>query len=228
MSLQNLTLRELCGLESVIPGLCGFPTRILARTYDDFIGILYADIDHIVRELEENPELLKNDGEDRLTIEIKRGLVYKGYNATHDSKHGGHTDLLVRKGEFVWIGEAKIHSDYNYIWEGFLQLTTRYSTGGVNQKDGGIIIYIRINSAKAVMDEWLKQLSQKGLPGFSSLMCDKNPIAFFSSHTHDKSGLPFRIRHIPVMLHFEPKDKSGRKRKRSIKSTLKTVPPTTS
>jgi hypothetical protein len=43
---------------------------------------------------QENPELRRNDGEDRLTIEIVNVLRGMGYNAGHETKIGGHTDLF--------------------------------------------------------------------------------------------------------------------------------------
>jgi hypothetical protein len=182
--------------------------RWLVATYDDFIEVLYKDIDDIVSSLQENPELYQKDrSEDRITVEIKKMLNHMGYDAAHDVKHGGHTDLLVKKDVYIWIGEAKIHSSYDYLWQGFQQLTTRYSSGDSNQKDGGLLIYIFQKDAKTVMDEWMKHLSSKNLEGYTSETCKKRSLSFFSNHRHTKSGLIFRTRHIPVMFHFDPKDR---------------------
>jgi hypothetical protein len=215
MKPEHLSLRKLQEMEEYIPGLAGFPSRILAKTYDEFINILYRDIDMAIYQLEENPELLQKDGEDRITIDIKRQLVCMGYNAQHDSKIGGHADLIVRKGSFLWIGEAKIHKSYDYLWEGFLQLSTRYSICDSNQKDGGILIYIRNEDAASVVQKWKDYLADQKLPSYSCSPCQKRDLAFFSTHKHEKSGKAFRIRHMPVILYFEPQDKSGRSSNRS-------------
>ncbi len=214
MLLDELNLRQLQDLEKLIPELAGFPSRVLVENYDEFIEVLYADIDKIIRQLEENPELRKDDNEDRLTIEIKSQLCCMGYNASHDSKIGGHTDLSVRKRDFLWIGEAKIHtSSYDYLWEGFQQLSTRYSTGDSNQRDGGILIYIRLKDVSSIMERWQAHLSKKNLTDYSCKPCKIRNLSFFSTHKHERSGKAFQIRHMPVSLHFDPQDKSGRNNK---------------
>lgn len=210
MSIENLSLLQLKQFEQDIPALAGFPSRVLATDYDGFIKILYFDIDKIIYQIEENPELRLQDGEDRLTIDIKNQLCCMGYNASHDTKIGGHADLLVKKGNFIWIGEAKIHSSYNYLWEGFLQLTTRYSTGDSNQRDGGIFIYIRQKNANAIIEKWKNYLLSKDLLDYNYEPSINRELSFFSTHKHEGSGRDFRIKHMPVILYFQPQDKSGR------------------
>jgi hypothetical protein len=206
MSIEKLNLRQLKELEDNIPILGNLVSRVLANTYEEFIKVLYKDIDNIISILEENPELRKDDSEDRLTIEIISNLRCQGYDASHEQKHGGHTDILVKKNNYIWIGEAKIHSSYDYLWQGFQQLTTRYSTGNDNQKDGGLLIYIKNKNAKSIMDKWKDFLKDKSLPEYKCIPCSQKQLAFFSEHIHEKSGLPFRVRHIPVLLYFNPKD----------------------
>ncbi|MDY6939765.1 MAG: hypothetical protein SWY16_19200 [Cyanobacteriota bacterium] len=207
MSIDQLNLHQLKELEAYIPELAGFPSRVLVDTYEDFIGVLYADIDKIIYQTQENPELCQEDSEDKLTLDIKKQLCCMGYDATHELKIGGHCDLVVKKNNFIWIGEAKKHSSYPYLWKGFQQLMTRYSTGDDNQKDGGILIYIFIKNAQSVMQKWKNYLSEKELTGYSSNSCPLRKLAFFSNHTHERSGLAFKIRHMPVILYFNPKDK---------------------
>jgi hypothetical protein len=211
LSLNLLSLDQVAALN---PNLAAFLERQFADTYEKFVNILYKDLDTSIAALEENPELRQEDGEDHLTVEIKNQLVAMGYNATHDEKHGGHTDLLVKKNRFRWIGEAKKHKDYDYLWEGFQQLDTRYSSGDDKQAQGGVIIYILNENAKAVMDNWKEHLKSKNLPDYKSEACQIRTLAFESSHRHPKSGLSFKVRHMPVLLHFKPTDKSGRARKK--------------
>lgn len=212
-NIDQLNLRELEILESHIPLLAGFPQRILANTYEKFVHALYITIDKIIYGIEENPELTLNDSEDRITVEIKRGLRLIGYEASHDQKVGGHTDLLVRYSEFLWIGEAKFDNSLGYIFEGWLQLNSRYSTGGSNQGGGGILIYIRREKAAKLMEDWKQYLSRKGIENLAIAPCPNRSMTFMSCHPHERSGLPFSIRHMPIMLHFKPKDKSGRGKK---------------
>lgn len=210
MGIENMSLLDLKKLERDIPGLSGFPSRILAKTYNEFIDVLYKDIDSVISYIQENPETRVGDTEDRLTIDIIGSLRCYGYIATHDTKIGGHADIVVRKSEFIWIGEAKIYRGCEYIWQGFLQLTTRYSIGDSNQKDGGMLIYIKDHkNARKVMEDWKEHLCKKSLSQYSHKSCESRDNCFSSSHEHDKSGNPFLVRHMPVMLYFSPQDKSG-------------------
>jgi hypothetical protein len=68
--------------------------RATASTYEQFTETLYSDLNDVVLSFQENPELRRNDGEDRLTIEIVNVLRGMGYNAGHETKIGGHTDLF--------------------------------------------------------------------------------------------------------------------------------------
>jgi HEAT repeat protein len=179
----------------------------------NFISQFYKDIDKVIYQIQKNPELRQKDGEDRLTIEIVGALRSSGYNANHDCKNGGHVDLAVEKDDFIWLGEAKIYRDNNYLWEGFQQLTTRYSTGDTNQNSGGLLIYILKEDAKSIMKKWQEYLRNKNLPEYSCEPCKIKSSAFISSHRHEGSGQLFHVRHVPVLLHFAPKDKSGRGKK---------------
>ncbi|MCC3472682.1 MAG: HEAT repeat domain-containing protein [Microcoleus sp. PH2017_15_JOR_U_A] len=183
---------------------------------DDLIRTLYKDIDKVISQIQENPELRQEDSEDRLTIDIVKSLDLLGYNVSHETKIGGHADIVIRKNDFLWLGEAKIYGDNNnYLWEGFLQLTTRYSIGDDNQQNGGLLIYIRQEDASSIMKKWQNYLLEKSLPDYSFRLCQMRSLAFISTHKHERSGLLFHVRHIPVILHFAPKDKSGRRKTKS-------------
>lgn len=206
---ENLSLRDLRMMGRIDPFFDRHLSRTLVNTYDEFIKILYEDLDYIVELIQENSEFYEEESarnEDKITSEIRRNLVILSYDASHEEKHGGHTDLLIRKRNYVWIGEAKIHGSYDYLWKGFLQLSTRYSTGDGNQKNGGIIIYIFNKNANSIMQKW-KEYLEKILPDCETKACKARPLAFFSTHCHEKSGYPFTVRHIPVMLYFDPKDR---------------------
>lgn len=154
----DLTLKELQNIadQSDSPYLAGIADRLLASTYEEFIDVLYTDLDRIVSFLESMPHIFTRDrnGEDRISISIVINLKCMGYNASHGTLYGGNTDLLVRKNNYSWVGEAKIHSSYEYIYEGFLQLTTRYSSGTENGDQGGLLIYIYNKDANTTFANW--------------------------------------------------------------------------
>jgi HEAT repeat protein len=182
---------------------------------DNFIRNFYEDLDQVISNIQENPKQRQKDTEDRLTIDIVNQLRCLGYYAEHDSEIGDHVDIVVKKNKLLWLGEAKIYRDNNYLWEGFQQLTTRYSIGDSNQENGGFLIYIREGDASSIMEKWQNYLLEKSLPNYSFRSCETGSLAFISTHKHERSGRAFHVRHMPVMLHFAPKDKSGRGRKES-------------
>lgn len=205
----EFSLKTLKDFSEDVPGIGNLPNRMLASSYDDFVITLYKDIDVIVAKMEENPELLKNDTEDRLTVDVKNQLCAMGYDAFHEAKIGGHADLVVKKQatNWTWIGEAKVHKNYKWLLKGFQQLTTRYTTGGYNNCQGGLLIYIRNANAKNVMEKWKDYLEkQNNIKGLKIIPCRVNPLSFYSKHNHQRSGSPFKIRHLPFILHFNPQD----------------------
>lgn len=210
MQLKNMTLAQLKGLEQHIPSIRGLVGLPLVESYEEFLEVLYSDLDYCNKLLVEHRQALQNDNEDRLSIQIVASLKFKGYIAEHDTQHGGHVDIFVKHNQFTWIGEAKIHSTYDYLMDGFLQLTTRYSAGVYNETSGGLFIYIRNRDAKAVVDTWKEHLSCALADKIEFIDCTCNPDCFFSSIRHPVSGKQYSIRHMPIALHFEPQDKSAR------------------
>lgn len=176
-------------------------------TYDEFIEQLYADIDESIYALQATRELRQDDGEDRITLDILLGLNRQGYQATHDSKTGGHVDLSVRLGSHSWIGEAKKDGNFQ---EGYLQLTSRYvqASGNFAHDQGGLLFYmIQAADALGKLNDWRTKLTTDG---YTCSDCGKNKLAFYSTHKLVGSGTDFKIRSMAVALHHKPLDKSAR------------------
>lgn len=212
-TLNSCTLADLKRLGDISPRLARMAGRILVVTYDDFIEILYADIDDCIVELERNRELRQDKREDRLSVEILNMLHAMGYETSHEQKSGGHVDLTVKHQRgFEWLGEAKVHNSYDYLLMGFRQLCTRYSTGSPKSKCGGILAYVYNVDVAAVIKEWRARLREESLPGFEEWDCQaRRGLSFYSRHKHDLSGLPYTVRHMAVMLNHSPIDRPQKK-----------------
>ncbi|WP_208943052.1 hypothetical protein [Paracidovorax avenae] len=188
-------------------------------TYQEFIEQLYADIDESIYELQATRELRQEDGEDRISLDILVGLKRYGYNATHDSKTGGHIDLSVRMGRHSWIGEAKKDGNFQ---EGFLQLTSRYvqASGNYAHDQGGLLFYmVKQADALKTLNNWRAKLASEG---YICTDCATNKLAFYSTHKLQGSGTDFKVRSMAVSLYHQPLDKSARNS--SKKSATKKVP----
>ncbi|WP_417787514.1 hypothetical protein [Stutzerimonas xanthomarina] len=210
--LLNMTLGQFKDVAAALglAGLANSIKRYTLTTYSQFVDVLYADLTEALSIIQENPELRQEDEEDRLTIEIVSILRGMGYNAEHERKVGGHTDISVRgRDRFLWIGEAKIHDSYKYIFQGFQQLCTRYSTGDSGQDCGGLLIYIPNKNAANVVRTWRKRIENEGIEDLAILDCEERPdMVFYTTHKHERSGRTFKVKHIGVSIYFDPKDHS--------------------
>jgi hypothetical protein len=216
--LNNLTLGQASQLD---PDFATFIKRKAIKTYEEFIDMLYIDLDSIVEDMMRHRTMHPvSKSEDQLTEHILAQLRCHTYSAERDSDMGGHGDMCVQKNKFLWIGEAKKHSDYQYLGDGFHQLCTRYSCPTNSSNHGGLIIYIHIEKGKLIVDEWVKRLKTRKLIGFENYepinisKCTRNTDYYSSVHEHAGTSYPYHVRHIPIFLHHNPMDKSGRSRKK--------------
>lgn len=178
------------------------------RSHDARLATVEKAVDHSIREIMKTAHLYQGRKEDELTDIIIKQLGGMGILATHDTQYGGHCDIVVETQDgFLWIAESKINNKgYDWILQGFQQLDTRYTTGIKGQDSGDIIVFLYNESMMDFMNEWVKRLSA-ARPDVSGSFSQNDPTQWVSSHKHARSGLPFRIRHLPVSLYFKPADK---------------------
>lgn len=206
-SLESLSLKEMQGLKAIRPDLAVIAARLLVSSYVEFVEVLYNDIDLCIKHIENDPKIRQNDAEDRLTADIIGMLAAANYDVSHDETIGGHSDIVVKHQlGYLWVGEAKIHTSYEKLNDGFNQLTTRYLRGTPNADQGGLIIYIFNSNVANVVKTWAKRLDEMRLPCYASKPCDKRKeLAFYTDQKHASSGLMVKIRHLGVNLHWNPK-----------------------
>lgn len=221
MEFENMSIGQLAAIEHMIPEVGGFPSRALAlqNGYEAWIERLYKDIDCIIKDtIFPSASYRQDDKEDRFNFDITAFLKTMGYQASHDRWSNGHPDIYVESpaNGFKWTGESKIHSSYDYLLEGFKQLCERYSSGLENEDCGAILVITKNTNVNAMMDNWRILLSKNTdyEPGNVSVYdCKMDEMCFVSSHLHSVSGRPFKVRHIPISIKFNPTDKSAKNRK---------------
>jgi hypothetical protein len=190
---------ELCGDRAI--------RRAGAKTYDEFVSVLYEDIDDIVESVENNSKHYVNDGEDKISVAIVGRLSDTGYFATHDTDINGHVDIVVRSRYLgcMWLGEAKLDNGPEYLWGGWLQLTTRYSNSTPTNRCGGMLIYVKKSTALQRLEGWAERLHQDGIETFSKPPRGKRGgLNFYTEQPHHKSGLDYEVRHITVCVQHAP------------------------
>jgi len=202
----SLTIAQLEEYEALRPDLALIGKRLMVTSYERFVEVLYEDLDECIRYIEEDPKIRRTDSEDRLTSELIGMLRSRGYDASHDETIGGHSDIVVRHhAQYLWVGEAKIHSSYPYLTDGFNQLTTRYLRGTPNADQGALIIYIRNADVASVVAKWNATVQAFGLAAFAQEACPvRKELGFYHTQTHTGSGRPVRVRHIGINQHWNP------------------------
>lgn len=185
--------------------------RLVAVEYQDQLCLVERAIDWCGLQIVENRHLKQEMGEDALTIEIVHMLKGMGYDAEHDTQIGGHCDVIVRgKRDFLWIGEAKIHKDYDWLLKGYEQLDSRYSTGQPGQDAGELIIFSRNERIDKVMDKWITHLTESRRDVTVSLS-ESDELIRYTLHKHPGTGRPFKVRHKPINLYWRPMDRENPK-----------------
>ena len=180
---------------------------IFASSADDMVALVDRAIDHIVQEFARTPKERKDRSEDGLSIDLVTSLKELGFQASHDTTTGGHCDIVVDGiYNFLWLGEAKIHKDYDWLLKGFNQLDSRYATATKNQDHGGMIIYCMGERVDQVMDRWREHLA-KERPDVTVGTRGDGELEFRSSHVHTRTGREYHVRHVPISLYWKPLDK---------------------
>lgn len=180
---------------------------LMAQDHEARVHAVQKGVDFACNELEQNKHKKQGHGEDALTLEICSMLKMLGFQAAHDDDVGGHCDIVIKGNEsFLWLAEAKKHSDYAWLDKGFQQLSTRYSTGVEGQDHGEVLIYCYNQNAKALLRRWREELEARNASVTTEESTCRNPLLFCSTHQHAASGLDFHVRHKAVTLYWDPKD----------------------
>lgn len=201
----------------------------IPSSYDEFIDAIYVRLDKYLKLLQEDPDTHSESSEDHITGEIVRNLRSHDFNASKETKTGGHVDIRVeyptKEGMYVWLCEAKRDTSVDHVYEGFLQLTTRYATGISEQSEGSVLLYVQKNPLLDFMTKTKEKL-QSERADIEICECKRWPTQSFVFETPlPRIGGDFRykIRYIGVSLYFLPQDKSGRAAKKYQKQHSETV-----
>lgn len=211
--MQNISIDDLQALIGSNPVAKNFLRKELVATYDEFIEVLYDELDMVISTLEENPQHHFDDNEDKITHSIVSMLKMRNYSATQGTTSGGNVDITVKclNPMWSWIGEAKIYATLKNLSEGFLQLTTRYRNASPMFASRGLLAYTKRPDPTALLKEWDAHVAELNLAEYVRSECPRRPgLAFITTHRDSSSGQPVTIRHNAVALHHLPEDRSGR------------------
>jgi len=188
--------------------------QFASKSHENFNSFIRKELDYAVSKLEQNGNKITFDlPEDVLTLYLLAYIENRhlGVEASHEKNQRGHCDISITIGDFIWHGEAKKHSSYLYLFKGYAQLTERYSTGTVNSASGGLIIYTKNKLCMDMMNSWREYLEKNArrIHACKKIQineCIKNPLVFYSQHSHTVTKLNYQVIHYPVVLHHKPAD----------------------
>ena len=207
MTKSELTISDIRNLTTGTAQGAAFD-YLLAQDHDARVEAVQKAVDFACNELEQYKHKKQGFAEDNITLEICSMLKMAGFQAAHDEDVGGHCDIVIKgKDSFLWLAEAKKHSDYAWLDKGFQQLSTRYSTGKKGQDHGEILVYCYSRNAAAILKKWRYELVTRNTDVKTTDASPEDPLLFFSTHQHSASGLDFHVRHKAVALYWAPKDK---------------------
>lgn len=206
MSSDNISLADIKAAASQSTTTQIVIDWLMAATYQEQHELVERAIDWIAQEMTKTSHLRQDRSEDEISIDFVSMLKSMGFNASHDTQYGGHCDIIVEgRRDFLWIGEAKLHTSYSWLEKGMKQLTTRYSTGLDGQDTGEVLIYTYAPRLDKILQSWKEKLEELSLEIVIDDI-DHDNLNFRTTQIHENTGRPFRIRHKGVTLHFKPQD----------------------
>ncbi|EHU7970086.1 TPA: hypothetical protein ROA69_001790 [Escherichia coli] len=210
---------------------CELGKRVHFEDEASFIETLYSDIEVIIKLMEQSSDKYYCDDEDKLSHTIVASLVHLGYDATEQTKKNGSVDITVRpkNGGYTWIAEAKIGYGNQKIFEGLLQLLTRYVK---RDNHAGMVIYYQKSKSSYHFKQWLKYIynhewkdycTKKGslkkatplLSHLKSTVCPKvkQGCCYADIDVIQPSTDGLKLRCFYIDVHHDPIDSSGLKNK---------------
>ncbi|WP_170515622.1 hypothetical protein [Ruegeria atlantica] len=177
-----------------------------AKTHDQRLLALRPMLEDCYRSLTDNRQVNQGHSEDALSQEIVDMLYRQQVDAAHDRRNGGHCDITVKARDgFFWIGEAKIHGGYQWLFDGFDQLSTRYAVAQFGRDNGEIIIYHRGQNSRLVLENWRdKLLEERSNVELVNDGIESGRLFFETKHNCVASGFDFFTRHTIVPMYHAP------------------------
>jgi hypothetical protein len=178
---------------------------MMASSANDILAQVDPAIDHILQKFARTPKERQDRSEDGLSMDLITSLQTLGFQASHDTTTGGHCDIVIDgRYDFLWLGEAKKHRDYDWLLKGFNQLDARYATATKNQDRGGVVIYHYGPRVDEIMNSWEEHLKTHRTDVEISPR-NKGDLEMNTSHVHKRTGRKYHVRHVIVSLYWDPK-----------------------
>jgi hypothetical protein len=173
-------------------------------SYDKWADAVEDCLESIMRQMAAKKNDIQDLSEDALTAQVTTNLTCFGLNAT-SARVGGNVDVSVSYADgYLWIGEAKIFTGVAHVWDGYLQLTRRYSTGLLTHSRGGLLLYCYKEHADELLAEWRAVLTAQ--VDSISISDGSRELTFLSADDSIATGQLYSVTHFAFPLHHNPVD----------------------
>lgn len=119
-------------------------------SYKSFLNWCDQEIIYAISDIENQrdqlakPEVCEDMITDAIASIIRARASLIGINVMREAAHSGHCDLIIQKGHYQWLCEAKIYKGPTYIYDGHKQLIERYLVGSNDYtSNAGMLIYFK-------------------------------------------------------------------------------------
>lgn len=201
-----------------------FLENIDPQGFEEFCRSVQLTLNSAIQSIEKNADKYYNLSEEQLSTTISLLIERSGYKTKNEPSNRGHIDIFVEKDGYEWFIEAKIAYNNNKIFEGLLQLTSRYLT---NQKSACLLLYFKKRDVKSDFTNWMKFIEEKEWAiyakendiyedcdfSFKNTVIKSKSTCFgygFMSDLKTTAGEVVDIYHVGVNLYYKPFDVSGR------------------
>lgn len=205
--------------------------------FDEFCRSVQITLTGAIQSLEKHADKYYNLSEEQLSTTISLLMEKSGYKTKNEPSNRGHVDIFVEKDNYEWLIEAKIAYNNHKIFEGLLQLTSRYLT---NQKSACLLLYFKKRDIKSDFEKWKSFLDKKEWLEYANnnnILEDCNfslnetkvkaaPSCFsygFMADIKTTAGETVDIYNIGANLYYRPFDSSGREGKELKKEQAKII-----
>jgi hypothetical protein len=197
---------------------------VAPESFESFVSGLIVSIHKVIREIESNANDYYHFSEDSLSGLIASIIEGHGYKAKNETKERGRVDITIEKDGFVWLIEAKKGYNNQKVFEGLLQLTSRYLT---RQQSAGLFIYYQKPQPSKEFKSWGEFIKDKKWVDYAannSILDECNEMFGELVLSDDKlcvndtlkktcltsAGSQCDIYSFGINCHFKPVDISGR------------------
>lgn len=118
----------------------GFTNAIAPSTYEEFLQSAIYAMKHCIAIVEQSGNRYYSFGEEELNSLLAGLMMGQSFSASTEKNRRGKIDITIEYGDFSWLVEAKLGKTNNYIFEGLLQILTRYAT---SEPDFGLLVYFQ-------------------------------------------------------------------------------------